>query len=446
MNTLNRRSFLSNSLKSSLLTVGSLAWPNWMPRVVFGPPDRSPRGDTLIAIFLRGAHDGLNIVVPYNEAAYHEKRTHIGLDEPGKGTAKSVIDLDGQFGFNPVLAPLKELWDEGDLAVVHAVGSPDPTHSHFDAMDFMERGTPGEKALQTGWLARHLSSLASENHSPFRAVGMGSVVQAALRGPVPALALESISAFHLDPNHAASDIARFQATIAGLYQGTGFVENQGSETFEAMQILDSITRGGTYQPANGATYPTSAFGNSLKTVAQLIKADVGLEIACIDKGGWDTHAGEGDVDPASGNNTLPALLDDLQKGLYAFYTDLKDRMDGITLVTMSEFGRRLADNASNGTDHGHGNVMFLMGGGVVGGKVHGEWPGLAPNQLYGPGDLAITTDFRDVLGEIVRLRLGNPHLDQVFPNYTTYRNRGVVKPRVSRWPFALGGDLKIAAS
>ncbi len=431
--SLDRRSFLSNSLKSSIVALGGLAWPSWLPRVVFGPPDRSPRGDTLVVLFLRGAHDGLNIVTPYNEARYHELRPRIGLDEPGKNTPKSVVDLDGQFGFNPVLRPLKEIWDEGDLAVVHAVGSPDPTHSHFDAMDYMERGTPGEKQIQTGWLARHLSSMAAENHSPFRAVGMGSVVQAALRGPVPALALESISAFHLDPNRAASDIARFQATIASMYQGSGFVETQGQQTLEAVQILDSITRGGAYQPANGAQYPTTPFGNALKTVAQLIKADVGLEVACVDKGGWDTHAGQGDANAQQGANTLPGLLDDLQKGLYAFYTDLKDRMGDITLVTMSEFGRRVADNASNGTDHGHGNVMFVMGGGVRGGKVYGDWPGLAANQLYGPGDLAITTDFRDVLGEILRLRVGNPHLDQVFPNYTAYHYRGVVTPRVSPW-------------
>ena len=425
-----RRSFLKNSLMSSIVAVGGITWPSWMPRVVFGPPDRSPRGDTLVAIFLRGAHDGLNIVVPYTEGEYHAKRTRIGLDEPNKGTAKSVVDLDGQFGLNPVLGPLKDIWDEGDLAVVHAVGSPDPTHSHFDAMDYMERGTPGEKQLQTGWLARHLASLASENHSPFRAVGMGSVVQAALRGPVPALALESIASFHLDPNRRASDVTRFQQTIASLYQGTGFVEVQGTATFEALDIIKKIEAGGAYAPANGAQYPNTPFGNQLKTIAQLIKADVGLEVACVDKGGWDTHAGEGDVTPA-GNN-LPALLNDLQAGLRAFYTDLQDRMDNVIVVTMSEFGRRLADNASGGTDHGHGNVMFLMGGGVVGGRVHGVWPGLAPNQLYGPGDLAITTDFRDVLGEILLKRVGNPHLDQVFPNYTQYHYRGVVTPRRAR--------------
>ncbi len=442
-----RRAFLSDSLKSAIVAVGGLAWPSWMPRVAFGPPDRSPRGDTLVVIFLRGAHDGLNIIVPHAAPGadqYYAKRPRIAIAQPDASNPASVIDLDGQFGLNPVLRPLKEIWDEGQLGVVHAVGSPDPTHSHFDAMDYMERGTPGEKQLQTGWLARHLQTLANENHSPFRAVGMGSVVQAALRGPVPALALESIAQFHLDPNRASSDIARFQATVASMYQGSGFVEAQGTEVFEAMSILDKVTAGGAYQPANGAQYPNSAFGNALKTIAQLIKSDVGLEVACVDKGGWDTHAGQGTTDPSQGNNTLPALLNDLQAGLYALYTDLADRMGNITVITMSEFGRRLADNASNGTDHGHGNVMFVMGGGVVGGKVHGDWPGLAPEKLYGPGDLAITTDFRDVLGEILKLRVGNHMLDQVFPNYTDYNFRGVVKPRQRPFRASLDGFMAAA--
>ena len=444
MSLFDRREFLKTSLMSSVLAVGGLAWPAWLPRVVFGPPDRAPRGDTLVAIFMRGGADGLNIVVPHGEAAYHDKRPRIKIAAPNAANPQSAVDLDGFFGFNPVLRPLKEIWDDRDLAVVHAVGSPDPTHSHFDAMDYMERGTPGEKQIATGWLARHLASLANDNQSPFRAVGMGSVVQAALRGPVPAIALDSIANFHLTSTNRAETIAQFQQTLAALYAGTGFVETQGQETFEAMGILQSVAGQGAYQPANGAEYPTTPFGRAMMTVAQLVKAEVGLEVACVDIGGWDTHAGQGTTDPNQGANTLPGLLNQLQGALYAFYTDLGSRMKDTLVVTMSEFGRRLADNASNGTDHGHGNVMLLMGGGVKGGKVHGVWPGLAPNQLYGPGDLAITTDFRDVLGEIVRLRLMNPRLDQVFPNYTRYNYRGVVVPRVNRIASSLN-DLVAAA-
>ncbi|MFN8482777.1 MAG: DUF1501 domain-containing protein [Anaerolineae bacterium] len=435
MSVFDRRSFLKTSLQSGLLAIGGLALPSWMPRLAFGAPDQSPRGDTLVVIFMRGAADGMNIVVPYSAAEYHTARTRIGLDEPNKGTSTSVIDLgavEGRnpvaFGFNPVLTKMKELWDERALAVIHAVGSPDPTHSHFDAMDYMERGTPGEKQIPTGWLARHLASVASVNNSPFRAVGMGGTVQAALRGPIPATALQSIATYHLNGN--PQEIAKIQATLAALYQGTATVEQQGQDTFEAMGILKSIAAGGAYKPANGATYPTTGYGQALQTVAQLIKSDVGLEVACVDIGGWDTHAGEGDATPA-GNN-LPGLLDQLQNGLHAFYTDLGARMSQTLVVTMSEFGRRLADNASNGTDHGHGNVMFLLGGGVNGGKVYTDWPGLAANQLYGPGDLAITTDFRDVLGEVVRLRLGNNRLDQVFPNYTAFKTLNALKPRSVR--------------
>ncbi|MFN8499370.1 MAG: DUF1501 domain-containing protein [Anaerolineae bacterium] len=432
MSVFDRRAFLKTSLQSGLLAITGLSLPTWMPRLAFGAPEQSPRGDTLVVIFMRGAADGMNIVVPYSAAEYHSSRTRIGLDEPNKGTSTSVIDLgavEGRnpvaFGFNPVLTKMKELWDERALAVVHAVGSPDPTHSHFDAMDYMERGTPGEKQIPTGWLARHLASVASVNNSPFRAVGMGGTVQAALRGPIPATALQSIATYHLNGN--TQEIAKIQATLAALYQGTGSIEQQGQDTFEAMGILKRIASGGAYKPANGAQYPTTGYGQALQTVAQLIKSDVGLEVACVDIGGWDTHAGEGDATPA-GNN-LPGLLDQLQNGLHAFYSDLGDRMNQTLVVTMSEFGRRLADNASNGTDHGHGNVMFLLGGGVNGGKVYTDWPGLAPNQLYGPGDLAITTDFRDVLGEVVRLRLGNNRLDQVFPSYATFKTLNILKPR-----------------
>ncbi len=415
--SLSRRTFL----KSGIIALGALSWPAWMPRIAFAAPDAAPKGDTLVCIFQRGGMDGLNVVVPHGEAAYYAARDTLAIPQPKAGDPASAIDLNGMFGLHPGLRPFKELYDAQKLAIVDAVGSPDPTHSHFDAMDFMERGTPGEKAIPTGWLARHLQIMAGDNKSPFRAVGMGPMVQAALRGPVPATALQSIAQFHL--NGSAQEVAKIQSGLAALYQGDDFVDAQGAITLQAMDMLSKITTA-KYEPANGAKYPDTAYGRSLMAVAQLIKADLGVEIACVDIGGWDTHAGEGGAD----GGELPRLLAEFAQGIHAFYTDMGDRMSRTTVVSMSEFGRRLQENNSHGTDHGHGNVMFVLGGNVLGGKVYGDWPGLAKDQLYGPGDLAVTTDFRDVLGEIVKNRLGNAKLDAVFPGYTDFKFRNLTTP------------------
>ncbi len=303
-------------------------------------------------------------------------------------------------------------------------------------MDYMERGTPGAKSVATGWLGRHLQTAGSANPSPFRAIGMGAMVQASLRGPVPAVALQSIADFHLKGRpRAVAELARFQSSLAAMYATSGdAVGAAGQDTFAAIQALDAATSisgsgpaSGTgpapYRPANGAQYPETMFGKAMSTVAQLVKASVGLEIACVDIGGWDTHAGEG----AASNGPLPKLLGELGATLHAFYTDLQDRMDRITVVTMSEFGRRVQENGSHGTDHGHGNCMFVLGNGVLGGKVYGQWPGLAPGKAYGPGDLAITTDFRDVLAEIVQRRLLNDRLAVVFPGYAP-QFRSLLRP------------------
>ncbi len=418
---INRR----NLLKSGIIALGSLAWPAWMPRIAFAAKDSAPKGDTLVCIFQRGGMDGLDAVVPHGEAAYYKARDITAIPQPKVGDAKAAIDLDGFFGLHPNLKLFKEIYDAKQLAIVHAAGSPDPTHSHFDAMDFMERGTPGEKAIPTGWLARHLQTSASQNKSPFRAVGMGAMLQAALRGPVPATALQSIAQFHLNGN--PQEIAKYQASLASLYEGTNFLDAEGTQTIEAMNALAKIT-GSAYAPANGAKYPDGNYGKALMTLAQLIKSDLGVEIGCIDIGGWDTHAGQGGVD----GGELPKLLAEFSQGIHAFYMDLGDRMSRITVVTMSEFGRRLQENNSHGTDHGHGNVMFVLGGNISGGKVYGDWPGLEKNQLYGPGDLNVTTDFRDVLGEIVKNRLGNPNLAAVFPGYTNFKFRNLTTPLVAQ--------------
>ncbi|MFN2114516.1 MAG: DUF1501 domain-containing protein, partial [Anaerolineae bacterium] len=316
--------------------------------------------------------------------------------------------------------------------MVHAMHMDDPTRSHFAAMDYMERGTPGSKSERRGWLGRHLQTMATQNESPFRGVGMGTMLQASLRGPVPAVTLQSIAEFHLQGRQA--EIARFQQHLQDLYGGDEWLEGEGQSTFAAIEMLEQSVGGGTYVPENGADYsPGGAFGEGLKQVAQLVKSDVGLEVACIDNGGWDTHANEVDRDdPTTGN--LATLMARLSSGITAFVKDLGDRFDptdtthrGVTLVVMSEFGRRAFENGGVGTDHGHGNVMYLFGKGINGGTVYtNPWPGLNDEQLD-RGDLAGTTEYRDILGEIVEKRLGNTALDQVFPNFA-FNYLGLAKP------------------
>ncbi len=421
---LSRREFLK--LSASLPAVLALrSTPTrWLTRLaVFSPQGIEPPGDTLIVIFQRGAMDGLNAVIPLGEAEYYRQRPSLAIPEPKPGDDASAIELDGFFGLHPALRPLKDVWDAGDLAIVHACGSPDPTHSHFDAMDYMERGTPGEKAVNSGWLARHLQTAAWENGSPFRAVGLGSMLQTSLRGPVPALALKSIADFHLGGGKRSAELLAFQQTLMELYTPVDpALAEPAALTFEATATLESAIEG-EYQPTGGATYPESDFGRSLMQVAQLIKAEIGLEIAAVDIGGWDTHVNQGGV-----QGQMAALLSDLAQGLAALYADLGEKARRVTIITMSEFGRRLKENANNGTDHGHGNAMFLLGGSVNGGKVYADWPGLAPETLYGPGDLAITTDYRDVLGEILQQRLLNHNLETIFPGYGARKTLGIVQP------------------
>ncbi len=419
MPSMTRRDFLK--LASGSLAAWTVAppTPSLLPRLAFVDSESGPAGDVLVVVFQRGGLDGLNAVVPFGEAAYFQSRPTLAVAEPSGSDPDKGIDLDGFFGLHPALAPLKGPWEAGDLAIAHAVGSPDPTHSHFDAMDFMERGTPGEKQIPTGWLARHLQSAAWENDSPLRAVGFGSMLQSSLRGPVPATALKSIADFHLGGRSDVRELEVFQASLAGMYALDPALNPAADLTMRTADTLGRIIAE-AYTPAGGAQYPDTEFGRSLQQVAQLIKAGVGLEIAAVDIGGWDTHAAQGGLEGA-----MPALLAEFAAGLGAFYTDLGVLMAGITVVSMSEFGRRLAENGSQGTDHGHGGVMFALGGGINGGKVYTDWPGLAPEQLYGPGDLSITTDFRDVLGEIVQQRLKNPEIETVFPGYVDWKFRGL---------------------
>jgi uncharacterized protein (DUF1501 family) len=408
---LSRRDFL----KLSTAFGGFALTPTWMPRMSFAPQGVEPAGDILVVVFLRGAIDGLNAVIPHAESRYYDLRPQLAIPEPKTGDDQSAIDLDGFFSLHPSLRPLKDLWDDKSLAIVHAVGSPDPTHSHFDAQDYMESGTPGNKNLATGWIGRHLETAPWLNESPFRAIGMGGIIQSALRGQIPVTTLTSIADFHLQGQ------PQLRQNMASLYSLGSTLDSLASETFSAVDVLSQVDIS-TYTPEGGAIYLESDFSMALQQVAQIAKAEIGVEVACVDIGGWDTHNQQGVLDGA-----MPTLLSELATAISAFYRDLGDRAKRVTLVTMSEFGRRAYENGSGGTDHGHGGLIFALGGNVNGGKVYGDWPGLAEENLYGPGDLAVTTDFRDVLSEVLVKRLANPNQENVFPDYANWKDLGILR-------------------
>jgi uncharacterized protein (DUF1501 family) len=398
-----RRYFLRDS---ALAMVGVGAAPLWLERALRASEAPGARKKILVAIFQRGAADGLNVVVPHGEAAYYDLRPTIAIPRPTADPAKkteAAIDLDGFFGLHPSLAPLKPLFDQQHLAIVDAAGSPDPTRSHFDAQDYMESGTPGRKATHDGWMNRALPRVQGKA-SPVRAVSLGPVLARAMRGPAPAIALQNIDSFQVRDAEASKQFEQMYTSFSDPK-----LRAAGRETFEAMAMLQTIQRQ-PYHPAGGADYPRGRLGANLQQIAQLIKSDVGVEMAFADVGGWDHHVNEAPQ--------LANLLTDYGQALTAFWKDMGDRMNDVVLVTMSEFGRTAHENGNRGTDHGHANCMFVMGGAVKGGKVYGRWPGLQKEQLYEGRDLALTTDFRDVLGELVSGHLGNPSVAGVFPGYS----------------------------
>jgi len=407
-----RRLFLKNS---ALAMFGVGAAPGWLARAAYAQQAPAARKKILITIFQRGAVDGLNMVIPHAEPAYYALRPTIAIPRPD-GTESAAIDLDGRFGLHPALRRLKGLWDQRQFAIVEAVGSPDPTRSHFDAQDYMESGTPGLKATPDGWLNRALTRRIQP--APLRAVSLSPDVPRTLRGRNEVIAIGSINDFQMkDAQAAAAFESMYGNTADKVLNGTA------RETFEAMGILQSIQKT-AYTPANNAKYPNGRLGQSLQQIARLIKADVGLEVAFADVGGWDTHVNETAAQPHTGQ--LANLLRDFGDALAAFSQDMGDRMADITLVTMSEFGRTVRENGDRGTDHGHANVMFVLGGAVRGGKVYGDWPGLEREQLYEGRDLNVTTDFRSVLAELVAKQMGNREIASVFPGFNGARSRNLL--------------------
>ena len=400
---LSRRVFLKNGA-FAFVSLGFA--PSFMARTAVAASGRSKQ---LIAIFQRGAVDGLSVIVPHGESEYYRARPNIAIARPNGGD-NAAIDLDGFFGFNPRLQPLKPLWDSHNLAVVHACGSPDSTRSHFDAQDYMESATPGVKSTADGWLNRYLQNQHADHPTPFRAVALTSQLPRMLQGAAPALAVSQLAQFGIRAGGASEAVgASFEAEYAAAADSV--LSGTGREAFSAIKMLKTADPS-KYEPANGADYPRSPFGQSLRQIAQLTKANVGLEVAFSDVGGWDTHVNQG-----AGQGQLGNRLDDFSKSIAALVTDLGDRMSDTVVLTMSEFGRAVNENGNRGTDHGHGNAMMVIGGGVRGGKVYGKWPGLAVDKRYDGRDLAVTTDFRDVFGEIVTKHLGLPDARQVFPGY-----------------------------
>jgi uncharacterized protein (DUF1501 family) len=395
--------------RSALAVIGTAALPAFLARAALGTADPGVRTRRLIVIFQRGAADGLNIVVPHGETSYYAMRPTINIPK------KSVLDLDGFFGLHPAMASFQPLWNQKHLAIVHAAGSPDPTRSHFDAQDFMESGTPGVKATEDGWLNRCLHELPSDksvpDNSAFRAISLGPSLPRILSGKEPAIAVNDLNSFAVGgKNPKAAPIANaFEAMYANSVDSV--LHGTGQETFEAVKMLKAADPA-KYTPAAGANYPRGRFGDSLKQLAQLIKANLGVQVAFADIGGWDHHVNEG-----STQGQIANILGDFSQAIAALWTDLDDLAEDTVIVTMSEFGRTARENGNRGTDHGHANVMFVLGGPVRGGKVYGRWPGLEPSQLYEGRDLAVTTDFRLVLGELVTRYLGNKDLKIVFPGF-----------------------------
>jgi uncharacterized protein (DUF1501 family) len=398
-----RRIFLRNS---ALAVVGTAVIPGFLRRAAFGAVETGSRTRRMVVIFQRGAADGLNIVVPHGEPQYYAMRPSINIPR------KSVLDLNGFFGLHPSLSPFLPLWQQRHLAIVHATGSPDSTRSHFDAQDFMETGTPGIKATEDGWLNRSLRNLpAPAPISPFRAIALGPSLPRILSGNEPAVAMNNINDFSVGgrgpkPSPVASAFeAMYDHSSDSVLHGTG------EETFDAVKMLKAADPG-KYSPAANANYPKGRFGDSLRQLAQLIKANLGVQVAFADIGGWDHHVNEGSTE-----GQLANVLTDFSQSIAAFWNDLGDLGEDTVVVTMSEFGRTARENGNRGTDHGHANVMFVLGGSVNGGRVYGRWPGLDQSQLYEGRDLALTTDFRQVMGEAVERHLGNGNLADVFPGY-----------------------------
>ncbi len=405
---IDRRAFLQAG-------VCGLVAPTLLGRVARAAPSSKK---VLVVVMLRGAVDGLSVVAPYAENAYYDARPTIALPRPDDGAkpeTERLLRLDDRFGLHPAMLPLHRAFNERRLAFVHAAGSQAATRSHFDAQDYMESGTPDNKSTEDGFLNRLLAISAKPTDSELRAIAVTNAMPRIMSGPARAVVFSTLGDLSLGTGKAANSAgASFEAMYAAAVRDV--LHGPTQDVFDVARQIEKagVTR---MKPQNDAVYPKDAFGRSLGEIAALIKADLGVQVAFTDIGGWDTHAAQG-----AATGQLAKRLDVFAKGLDAFATDLGKRMDDVVVIAMSEFGRTVRENGSRGTDHGHGNVMLVAHGSVQGGKVYGAWPGLDDGSLFEHRDLAVTTDFRDVLWRVATKHLGATRLDAVFPGFTPARD------------------------
>jgi uncharacterized protein (DUF1501 family) len=415
----NRRIFLKQgALAFVCLGAGPMWGPNFLRQTAFAAELGSQRDNKIvICIFQRGAVDGLSMVVPHGDPFYYQNRTDIALAQPSQ--PGGVLDLDGYFGLNPALAPLLPLFKQGHLAAIQACGSPNSSRSHFESQDLMESGVDEGNGVRDGWLNRLLGCCPEDaaKRTAFRAVSTTAVTPRSLQGEQDSLAIRDLDTFGL-----AGDSSVMMAGPTGTSNGfesmyasavDTVLHGTARESFDALGMLDKV-RDSKYAPANGAVYAQTPFGKNLRQIAQLIKANVGVQIAFAEVDGWDTHANQGNA-----KGVLATRLGGFAQSLAALHQDLGDRMADVVVVTMSEFGRTVHQNGNRGTDHGHGTCFFAMGGSIKGGKVYGDWPTLAPDKLFQQRDLPVTTDFRDVFGEICskHFGVGMDAMPKLFPQY-----------------------------
>ncbi len=394
--------------------MGATGAAAYMPRIVFSENSSNSQGDTVIIIYLRGGADALNIIPPYGDTNYSKLRPTIVIPSPDSGIEGAALDLDGFFGLHPSMAPLLPLYQSGELAVIHAAGSPNPGHSHFESQDLMERGLGENTDIYTGWFGRYVDYTSAPDDAVFRALAMGTTAPASLTHSKPSIAMSSIEDFNLQV--ADNQQAELQAHLSALFSGSSLLDQQANNTLGAVQSLE-LADPAQYPVENGAQYPDTKFGRELMETGQMIRAGLGIEVAGINLGGWDTHEGE--------RATLNTLLAEFSQGLAAFSADMGELMSGITLVTMTEFGRRAYENGSGGTDHGHASFMLALGGNVNGGHVYTDWPTLEEDALYASGDMEVTTDYRTVLAELVANRTAGMPVETLFPDFSSPEFLGV---------------------
>ncbi len=407
-----RRAFLKGS-GLGLLSLGLAgSSPLFLERALAATPTPTGCRKVLVTIFQRGAMDGLAAVAPTSDASLRKLRPRLAMSAVRSAGEERMIDLDVGFALHPALEPFEALFSEGRLAIVHGVGSPDPTRSHFDAQDYMETATPGRKGTPSGWLNRVSGTLGHEA-TPFRNVSMTSALPRSFYGDEPALAVTDLGDFRVELPGGASAVSGAGKGFEALYQQTSqdLLRKSGGDTFEALEILSRANLD-SYRPLPGVEYPRSDLGSSLRQIAQLIKTEVGLEVAFAESGGWDTHVGQGTATGSFANRAR-----DLARSIDAFWRDLGPYRDDVVVMTMTEFGRTVAENGSGGTDHGHGSCLFVLGNDVAGGSVHGEVPKLVERDLYEGRDLPVTTDFRSVFAGVAAGHLGVREHEVVFPDW-----------------------------